>query len=306
LKTTTKPKGMMFTAESVRAFLEGRKSQTRRLIKGPWILDGDESGCGYDPPKTPYPVGSVVYAKEIWSPDHAAFYPNFPVVYKADYHLEIEGGKVFSPETNDYHPFRWRSPLHMPRWAARLWFRVTDVRVQRLCDISEEDAKAEGVTFGLIKELIESTANRLKSEPEYWIYEDCTESYCRKHAEAKLAKLRKKGSDFTLCGGYGNEESDTSKNCEKCGIRLDCCLTNYGAERELEYLESEKDTTTPEFCYSFRDVIYSQAEDGPLAGRILKLGYRVIWDRINPKTPWESNPWVWCYTLARIEKPEGV
>jgi hypothetical protein len=198
LKTATKPKGMMFTAESVQAFLAGRKSQTRRLIKGSWELDGDESGCGYDPPKCPYPVGTVVYAKESWSPDHKAFYPNFPVVYKADYHLDIEDGKAFSPETNAWYPFRWRSPLHMPRWAARLWFRVTDVRVQRLCDISEEDAKAEGCDG------------------------NCPVGYIPAHQQSP-------------------------------------CVYHYAQ----------------------------------------------LWDRINPKTPWADNPWVWCFMLTRIERPEG-
>jgi len=94
-----------------------------------------------------YLPGEQLWVRETWSADHAAFYPNFPVVYKADMAgFQIENGKVFSPEQNAWYPFRWRPSIHMPRWASRITLEVVSVRVERVQEISEADAKAEGVT----------------------------------------------------------------------------------------------------------------------------------------------------------------
>lgn len=177
-------KPILFNGPMVRAILAGRKTQTRRVIKPQpahmangdeteplmWGKEGDKvgyawaaesfgkphpdwlDGCPYGQP------GDRLWVlhrrmrprvRETWSPDHSAFYPHYRIVYRADSGLdyldEREDGCVFSPETNDWCPFRWRPSIHMPRWASRITLEITDVRVERLQDISEADIEAEGV-----------------------------------------------------------------------------------------------------------------------------------------------------------------
>ena len=152
-------KGMIFTGESVGAILGDRKTQTRRTVNGQsraWEFLGleryqiktktDKNGAEWPKEllglyasfyhtaegfhtlaKSPHDVGDTVYVKEAWR----KIPPGFPVYeYRADGH----------PESC----IPWRSPMHMPREAARVWLRITDVRVERLRDISEGDAIAEG------------------------------------------------------------------------------------------------------------------------------------------------------------------
>lgn len=156
----------------VRAILDGRKTQTRRIVKA---KDSDPERCiilrtlmanvnewrfqggrwfgidGYDTlvfADCPYgAVGDRLWVRETWTPDHADFYPNFPICYRADFGPEYdrENGKVFSSEQNAWFPFRWRPSIHMPRRASRISLEIAGVRVERLNDISEEDARAEGV-----------------------------------------------------------------------------------------------------------------------------------------------------------------
>ena len=92
-----------------------------------------------------YHVGDVAYVKEgfatekAWDGKPMAFLGNasdVPIWYK-----------FADPLLSDFVPRgRWRSPLFMPKWAARYFVRITDVDVQRLHEITDEDAIAEGVT----------------------------------------------------------------------------------------------------------------------------------------------------------------
>ncbi len=175
MSATVKERPIIFSGPMVRAILAGKKTQTRRVMKrqpesSPAMFDpsggrldssladlpcwaiwpapqADKDGSHADHGcKFPYGrVGDRLWVKETWSPDHAAFYPNFPTVFRANGEMEIEGGKVFSPEVKAWHPFRWRSPIHLPRRLSRLTLEIAGVKAERLNDISEEDAKAEGV-----------------------------------------------------------------------------------------------------------------------------------------------------------------
>ena len=93
-----------------------------------------------------------LWVRETWSPDHAAFYPHWPVVYRADgepfEHIERnEKGEVYSPEQKAWYPFKWQSPIFMPRWASRITLEITDVRVERLQSITAKDILAEGAVL---------------------------------------------------------------------------------------------------------------------------------------------------------------
>ena len=140
----------------VRALLDGRKTQTRRVLKpqphfhnvwrdedsGDWWQSG-HGEAGDDLVYLPYAAGDRLWVREAWQAirlDDATLLAAYRANCEGDrFHYTADG----SVEIIQVH--KWRSPIHMPRWASRLTLIVTDVRVQRLQEISEEDAKAEGV-----------------------------------------------------------------------------------------------------------------------------------------------------------------
>ncbi len=247
-------KGILFKPDMIKAIVEGRKTQTRRLDglkdinkepdawkpcgdNGEWTftVDGKYRQFLHTPilegfnnlraPKPRYQVGDVVYIKEAWR--IGAWNEDMPAIavdYKLDnfareewltapedYDFEklwiecsdeaSDAGKEFDGE-GQYHwnpgesPCRWRSPLFMPEWAARYFIQITDVRPERLQEITEEDAMAEGCSLMV---------------------------------------------GVTAGGGMGLASA--------------------------------------------------------------KYAYMKLWDSINPKYPWASNPWIWVYTFKKVEKP---
>lgn len=135
-------KPIIFNTEMVRAILDGRKTVTRRVVKLPH--------CGYfehEPPRVapPYQVGDILYVRETWgdyrecTEDSGCVY----VVYRADY---PDGAKqVTHPDGIVYELPKWHPSIHMPKEAARIWLRVTDVRVERLHGMNDEEAEKEGI-----------------------------------------------------------------------------------------------------------------------------------------------------------------
>lgn len=154
--------GMLFSGEMVRAILDERKTQTRRLARdcridshgnawqGKWNFGQDVWGKPHvDRWKKPCNVGDRIYVRETWSyyyfdsDTKKQFY-----YYKADY-PDFEKG--FTPEGWDSRPpaaggDRWYPSIHMPKAAARIWLEVTDMRIEQLLDISSHDANCEGFT----------------------------------------------------------------------------------------------------------------------------------------------------------------
>lgn len=132
-------KPILFSAPMVRALLDGRKTQTRRIAKefaGRPELDAilrrfpEQQGCPFGE------FGDLIWVRETWA--HGGFAEETrecQPLYRADAPLDV------GP---------WTPSIHMPRWASRLTLRITDARVERLQEISEADAKAEGVEFGAI------------------------------------------------------------------------------------------------------------------------------------------------------------
>jgi hypothetical protein len=173
--TTVREKPILFSGPMVRAILDGKKTQTRRVVK-PQPAPGElikktkasmipdaahladdlfDAGVRLDlPPHCPYgQPGDRLWVREAWTPDHADFYPHFRTCYRADGGFEYERnerGEVYSSESKRWYPFRWRPSIHMPRWASRLTLEITNVRVERLQEISEADAQAEGVEPGCL------------------------------------------------------------------------------------------------------------------------------------------------------------
>jgi hypothetical protein len=142
---------IIFSGPMVRALLDGIKTQTRRILK-PQPPPGLLPEC-YAIPGEAQPVGTRwvrgdrLWVREAFMGFVIADDTGLPVGdRKALYRATDAGLTWFDPETEstiDNPP--WKPSIHMPRWASRLTLTVTDVRLQRLHDISEEDALAEGV-----------------------------------------------------------------------------------------------------------------------------------------------------------------
>lgn len=154
---------ILFNTEMVRAILDNRKTCTRRVIKdvvkenqeinknskGKFELYDITPRCGIPKGKIykpPYQPGDILYVRETWT-DH--YVPNeigkpeLQYCYKAD-GVDIKA-ECLPGENN-----RWYPSIHMPKEAARIWLKVTDVRVERLQDITEIQAQAEGCNSGLL------------------------------------------------------------------------------------------------------------------------------------------------------------
>lgn len=146
----TKP--ILFSTPMVRAILDGRKTVTRRVIK-PQHLAVLDSPYHREHPEVsdrvlleklcqpPYSPGDVLYVRETFCPyDKGHIIDGKKYVYKSD-------ATNYSESLRKEFGYKWRPSIHMPKEAARIFLRVTDVRVERLRSIDEEQAKAEGANF---------------------------------------------------------------------------------------------------------------------------------------------------------------
>ncbi|MDB5967149.1 MAG: hypothetical protein JWQ72_3649 [Polaromonas sp.] len=162
---------ILFSAPMVRALLDGTKTQTRRVVKPqpgddiagplhcehfqPSVVDRhgndqpgkeifgayDESGewgarCPYGAP------GDRLWVRETWA--HSSFTGNCGQIAAVEERLRHPHFCHYSAEWS-HSQIKWTPGIHMPRWASRITLEVTEVRVERLLDISEADAVAEGI-----------------------------------------------------------------------------------------------------------------------------------------------------------------
>lgn len=130
-----KERPILFSGEMVRAILEGRKTMTRRVIKpqpaGEWAAPG-KTACPYGQP------GDRLWVRETWRKTNWTDEPN-----RGEWRVFWRATEKEDSRNNGL----WRPSIHMPRWASRILLEVVSVRVERVQDISEEDARAEGVEW---------------------------------------------------------------------------------------------------------------------------------------------------------------
>lgn len=164
-----KERPIIFNADMVRAVLDGRKTQTRRIMKvqpesnqlgllritastnrsdtGKYHWAESNATGNHVRSKLfacPYgAVGDRLWVRETWA-EAGGSAPELQL-YRANYpaHVPSKYENVPPPES-----IRWRPSIHMPRWASRITLEITGVRVERLQNISQEDAKAEGCWYG--------------------------------------------------------------------------------------------------------------------------------------------------------------
>ncbi len=179
-------KGIIMGAESVRAILDGRKTQTRRVVNSRLFIEidnGDELPILQDSPnfgrilmeygRYPYGyIGDRLWVKESWKPgawrndgrvaiDYMASpeLTHTPWIHmgdQADKYIprwlnEISDIGIIPNQDGRYEwepgksPFKWKRAMHMPRWASRITLEITDIRVERVQDISICEAIDEGI-----------------------------------------------------------------------------------------------------------------------------------------------------------------
>jgi hypothetical protein len=167
-RLTPAERPISFSDPMVRAILDGRKTQTRRVIKpqppewidelhggqlssrAPYELENEDNqivGWGFQDERGTYwrvpygKPGDRLWVREAWAvvphvtdngPKHRAKGDGTGVTWQADWNANPSG-------------FKWKPSIHMPRWASRITLEITGVRVERLDDISEADAMAEGI-----------------------------------------------------------------------------------------------------------------------------------------------------------------
>lgn len=150
---------IIFSSESVKAILDGRKTQTRRIIKLPkepkegcgkanwdlatkpqWAKDNEFAFIDMAFPTDTYPtmarcsygkVGDLLWVKEGWA-------------CAGDIRMQARGAVVYKADYGDTGKFKFKSPIHMPKWAARIWLEITGIKVETLQEITIEDIWAEG------------------------------------------------------------------------------------------------------------------------------------------------------------------
>lgn len=158
---------ILFSGEMVRAILDGRKTVTRRPVKGPHAQDADawhydaarglwESGiaadfgrCGHGEwVRCPYGVpGDHLWVRETHAIGIAHAPDDYPKIhYRADMAEHDHNGLGICPEPNgpSRHAGPWAPSIHMPRWASRLTLEVVSVTVERAQDATNNEAQAEG------------------------------------------------------------------------------------------------------------------------------------------------------------------
>ncbi|EPV0698350.1 hypothetical protein [Klebsiella pneumoniae] len=174
-----KERGMIFNADMVRAILDGRKTQTRRIMKpqpepcprgGHWwpsnvfktmlhvedeMQNGKGGWGGLVGDACPFgDVGDRIWVRETWQAiheelnddgyvDETTFAPSIPKVEDNYWHSAYAADNWC--EEREQRGFPWRPSIHMPRWASRILLEITNIGVQRIHSISQNDAAREGL-----------------------------------------------------------------------------------------------------------------------------------------------------------------
>lgn len=146
-------KPILFNTEMVRAILDGRKSCTRRIVKPQQLVGLLPDKCKNGVPeeflkdtayKAPYKPGDVLYVRETW---HKYLKR---VGSGENCRLQEFFGYRASIANSEDAEEPWKPSIHMPKEAARIFLRVTNVRVERLQEITEVQAQTEGCNSGLL------------------------------------------------------------------------------------------------------------------------------------------------------------
>jgi len=171
---STKERPILFSGPMVRAILEGKKTQTRRLVKPPpprtcqtpliwsdgWSIAGHVYHCPYGKP------GDRLWVRETWAENAGSA---GGIIYRADFGDKCGGVATLDLKGQEWTHCvdRWRPSIFMPRWASRITLEITGVRIERLQHISEEDALAEG-SIGALNNSIGDNWSAREAFAAFW------------------------------------------------------------------------------------------------------------------------------------------
>lgn len=163
-----KERPIIFSGPMIRSILQGRKTMTRRIVKpqpdffecSSWCYsETGHSGAGWYVCETEYleegsffyrcpygKVGDRLWVRETWSHTGTGVWSISSAINALD-------GKVIYRAAEGHNDAKWWPSIHMPRWASRITLEITGIKVERLQDITEEEAKAEGVEPKPVKTL---------------------------------------------------------------------------------------------------------------------------------------------------------
>lgn len=314
-------KPILFSGEMVRAILDGRKTQTRRILK-PGTLKPNVRALRFEncdaaellqTHRCPYGApGDRLWVREAslpdpplngWSGDFqwdgcGRAWAGVPKRYRKPEHVLYratwKGGDL-----------KWKPSIHMPRWASRITLEIVSVRVERVQEISEADAIAEGFTSDVCEDVFSLAARGVREMERHYITdadgEDLGQEWCYPCAEKVLRKQKYKNARIH----YDTGESDSPAWCETCGVVLTGCgLTEYGIEREL-FLESDSAEDVPGYAAHGSDAViardFTSSVPARHLGRLAKVGFATCIDLLHGRGTWRKNEWVWVIEFKRVE-----
>lgn len=175
---SVKERPILFNTVMVRATLEDRKIETRRLIKpqpvmrlaycyagshhGTWSYPGGDTYKYWgDEYKVPDDISEMERSQHWRPPCHAD-----DILYVRETWAESAEGYAYKADYPDSDGWGWRPSIHMPKEAARIWLRVTVVRVERLQSITEAGAVAEGCKAGCMN--VTGGPWGVEDDPDEW------------------------------------------------------------------------------------------------------------------------------------------
>ncbi len=171
-----KQRPIIFNSDEVRAILDGRKTMMRRVIKPQFaeLVEAHDTGIAFVARgKNKWPVLAPesyvdcpygVPGDRLWVKETHIAYEQYHVYYFAD-SLDHSRDKEYG--------VTWTSPVRMPRWASRIMLEIISIRVERLQDISEEDALAEGIrriSHGMDGDYFHFS--QIEADPKNWCFPD--------------------------------------------------------------------------------------------------------------------------------------
>jgi len=141
-------KPILFSTPMVQAILRGEKTQTRRIMQEQppcqllscgtsgryWADNPEDLRAKYF--RCKYEIGDILWVRETWHPKRHSFPIGLPFEYKAT--AKEDGNPIDEP---------WKPSIFMPKEACRIFLKLINIRVEKLNDISESDAMAEGIVM---------------------------------------------------------------------------------------------------------------------------------------------------------------